>query len=230
MIDPEVIARVAERKIQEAIEEGKFDNLPGKGKPLVFDDDPATPAHLRLANKVLKNAGVLPDWIQIQKDIVTERQEAAHQRARLIRENQTRRTRVSTLPSSHPHVVQYAEWHAKSRTAYLKRLKSVNTSILKFSMLAPSTAAPFFPYRIEVEMQEFDAEFAPLPQQPAVTVASEPAPEAAGKLRAIARGQYQENGGGSLRQLILGGKRSSARRPDSGGIENEDIGRADTPS
>ena len=39
MIDPEVIARVAERKIQEAIEEGKFDNLPGKGKPIVFEED-----------------------------------------------------------------------------------------------------------------------------------------------------------------------------------------------
>src|SRR5579871_4708077 len=133
MIDPEVIGRIAEQKIQEAIEEGKFDNLPGKGKPLVFDDDPATPMHLRLANKVLKNAGVLPDWIQVQKDIVAEREEAAKQRARLIKENLARRTRVASLPSAHPHAAQYAEWHAKNRSAYLKRLKSVNTSILKFS-------------------------------------------------------------------------------------------------
>ena len=63
-MDAEIIAKVAERKIQEAIEEGKFDNLPGKGKPIVFDDDPMTPADLRMATKILKNAGVLPDWMQ----------------------------------------------------------------------------------------------------------------------------------------------------------------------
>src|SRR5689334_22802808 len=60
-VDPDVIARVAERKIQEAIDEGAFDNLPGKGKPLVFDDDPMTPPHLRLANRILRNANVLPE-------------------------------------------------------------------------------------------------------------------------------------------------------------------------
>ena len=229
MIDPDVIGRIAERKIQEAIEEGKFDNLPGKGKPLVFDDDPATPPHLRMANKVLKNAGVLPDWVQVQKDIVSEREEAAKQRARLIKENLARRARVANLPASHPYVTQHAEWHAKGRAAYLRRLKSVNTSILKFSMLAPSTAAPFFPYRIETEMAEFDAEFPPLPQQPAVEVTPEPDAERQARIRAIARGQYQENGGGPLRQWLTGGRGRSASRPENGGMESEDIRRADVP-
>src|SRR5690242_6222653 len=112
MIDPEAIAKIAERKIQEAIDEGKFDNLPGKGKPLNLDDDLVTPPHLRLVNKILKNAGVLPDWIQTQKDIVDERQEAAKQRARLICVNKTRRARVAGLPSDHPLVARYSEWHA----------------------------------------------------------------------------------------------------------------------
>jgi DnaJ homolog subfamily C member 28 len=229
MIDPDVIARVAERKIQEAIEEGKLDNLPGKGKPLVFDDDPATPAHLRLANKVLKNAGVLPDWIQVQKDIVVEREEAAKQRARLVKENQSRRTRIANLPAPHPHVAQYAEWHARNRAAYLKRLKSVNTSILKFSMLAPSTAAPFFPYRIEAEMAEFDAVFAPVAELPPVEVVLEPASESQGHLRAVARGHYLENGGGLLRNLLAGGRGRGATVPEVGLRDDEDIRRSDIP-
>ena len=49
-MNPDIIAEVAEREIREAIEEGKFDNLPGKGKSIVFDDDPMTPPHLRMAN------------------------------------------------------------------------------------------------------------------------------------------------------------------------------------
>jgi DnaJ family protein C protein 28 len=229
MIDPDVIARIAEQKIQEAIDEGKLDNLPGKGKPLVFDDDPATPAHLRMANKILKNAGVLPDWIQVQKDIVAERGEASKQRARLVKENHTRRTRIANLPATHPHVAQYAEWHARNRAAYLKRLKGVNTFILKFSMMAPSTAAPFFPYRIEAEMAEFDAEFAPAADLPRVEVAPETPAEQPGRLRAVARGQYLENRGGTLRNLLGGMREREASAPGIGARDDEDIRRADVP-
>src|SRR5579862_9763247 len=60
---------IAERKIQEAMEEGLFDNLPGKGKPLVLDDDPLTPPELRLVHHVLKNANVAPGWIAMEKEI-----------------------------------------------------------------------------------------------------------------------------------------------------------------
>ena len=38
-----VIERVAEDKIRAAIEEGKFDNLPGHGKPIADIDEPYDP-------------------------------------------------------------------------------------------------------------------------------------------------------------------------------------------
>src|SRR5260221_6764096 len=110
-----IIGRIAERKIQEAIEEGQFDNLPGKGKPIVFDDDPATPPELRMANKILKNAGVLPEWVQVQKDIQAERDEIAALRARLLRDNQAWRNKVASLPEGHSTARLYAEWHATFR-------------------------------------------------------------------------------------------------------------------
>ncbi len=52
---------IAERKIQEAIRNGEFDNLPGKGKPLVLEDDRGIPEELRLAYKILKNARLKDD-------------------------------------------------------------------------------------------------------------------------------------------------------------------------
>ncbi len=235
MIDPEVIARIAERKIQEAIEEGKFDNLPGKGKPIVFDDDPGVPLDVRMANKVLKNAGALPDWMMIQNDILTERQEAVKQRANLIRENERRQARLRTLRRDHPDVSRFAEWHALSRASYLRRLKSVNTSILKFSMMAPSTAPGYSPYRIEREMAEFDAAFPILEQAKDLPVKL---PEPESKLKNLARTRY-EQGGGELRgwaraARFLGfGNDSSPYQPDGGGvkggtndIDREDIKRA----
>lgn len=51
---------VAEERIQEAMRRGDFDALPGAGRPLELDDDPLVPAELRVANRILKNAGCVP--------------------------------------------------------------------------------------------------------------------------------------------------------------------------
>jgi hypothetical protein len=61
---------IAERKIREAQENGEFDNLPGKGKPLQLEDDSQIPEELRLAYKILKNADCLPPELELKKDIV----------------------------------------------------------------------------------------------------------------------------------------------------------------
>lgn len=51
---------IAERKIAEAIERGELDDLPGAGQPLELDDDALVPEELRLAYRILKNAGYAP--------------------------------------------------------------------------------------------------------------------------------------------------------------------------
>ena len=51
---------LAERRIEEAIARGEFDNLPGAGRPLELGDDPLVPEDLRIANRILKNAGYVP--------------------------------------------------------------------------------------------------------------------------------------------------------------------------
>ncbi|MDR3589422.1 MAG: DUF1992 domain-containing protein [Negativicutes bacterium] len=63
------IAKIAEQKIREAIENGELDNLPGKGKPLKLDDMREVPPELRLEYKVLKNAGLLPEEVTVKKEI-----------------------------------------------------------------------------------------------------------------------------------------------------------------
>jgi hypothetical protein len=51
---------LAERKIEEAVSRGDLDNLPGAGRPLDLDEDPLIPEELRLAYRILKNAGFVP--------------------------------------------------------------------------------------------------------------------------------------------------------------------------
>ncbi|WP_028608565.1 DnaJ family domain-containing protein [Paenibacillus harenae] len=67
----EFINRIAEEKIKEAIRRGEFDNLPGTGKPLPPDDMENVPEDLRVGFKLLKNAGLIPEEMQLRKEMVT---------------------------------------------------------------------------------------------------------------------------------------------------------------
>ena len=60
---------IAERRIQEAMKNGEFDNLPGKGKPLPKDNLDYVPEELRAACKILKNAGYVPEEVELRKAI-----------------------------------------------------------------------------------------------------------------------------------------------------------------
>lgn len=60
---------LAEQRIAEAIARGEFDGLPGEGRPLVLDDDPLVPEELRVAHRILKNAGFLPPELEARRDI-----------------------------------------------------------------------------------------------------------------------------------------------------------------
>lgn len=62
--------KIAERRIIEAMENGEFDNLEGKGKPLVFEDDTWIPDDLRMAYKFLKNAGCVPPELEMRNEII----------------------------------------------------------------------------------------------------------------------------------------------------------------
>jgi hypothetical protein len=60
---------IAESRIAAAICAGEFDDLAGTGSPLVLDDDSAIPETLRVAYRILKNAGYLPPEQQLRKEI-----------------------------------------------------------------------------------------------------------------------------------------------------------------
>mgnify|MGYP000940652764 CR=1 FL=1 len=61
-----------EEKIKEAVNKGEFDNLPGKGKPLNLTEDmPGLSPELRMAYKVLKNAGFLSETEEKDKEKIT---------------------------------------------------------------------------------------------------------------------------------------------------------------
>jgi hypothetical protein len=62
---------IVEARIRDAIARGDFDDLAGKGRPLSLEDLSSVPEDLRAGYLLLKNAGVLPEEMQIRKEMVT---------------------------------------------------------------------------------------------------------------------------------------------------------------
>ena len=63
-----------ERQIREAMERGEFDNLPGKGKPIDLNEYFETPEDVRLANSVLKSAGMTSREVDLLNEIAELKQ------------------------------------------------------------------------------------------------------------------------------------------------------------
>ncbi len=63
------LARIAERKIVEAMKTNNFTSEKWKNKPLPLDDDLNVPDDLKMAYKILKNSGYLPPEILEKKEV-----------------------------------------------------------------------------------------------------------------------------------------------------------------
>lgn len=64
-----LLDEIAEERILAAIRRGEFDQLAGAGKPLELDDDALVPPELRMAFRVLKNAGYVPPEVELLRDL-----------------------------------------------------------------------------------------------------------------------------------------------------------------
>lgn len=63
------IVNVVEQRIWHSMEEGHFENLPGKGKPLNLNTNPhADPAEDTLY-RILSRNGCAPEWVELNKEI-----------------------------------------------------------------------------------------------------------------------------------------------------------------
>lgn len=88
---------IAENKIREAIENGEFDNLSLRGQPLDLDEGQFVPLHLRLAQRILKNAGFIPPVLQLKKEILQLSERLAETTDESVRESIKRRLLEKTL-------------------------------------------------------------------------------------------------------------------------------------
>lgn len=89
--------QLAEQKIEEAIANGLFDDLKGKGVKLDMDAWLATPEHLRMSHSMLKIHGYVPPEVEMMQEIFRlEKQIEAEENDRELRALEIRLTYKKT--------------------------------------------------------------------------------------------------------------------------------------
>lgn len=108
---------IAERRIAEAIREGTLEVEGWQGKPLPIDEPYHIPPDLRMAFKMLKNAGYLPPEIEAKKEIqhlveLIAATEDEHERLRQLKKLNVLRLRLSTMRQRPIHIEE-GDYHRK---------------------------------------------------------------------------------------------------------------------
>ena len=150
--------RAIDRQIREAMERGEFDNLPGAGKPLDLTPDPNTPADWQLAFKILKDAGVAPEWIELNKEIHAERRALAFLLEQQARWQCERVSKLTTLPPNQMMVEREHLNQARERTSriYRERAVALNQLIDTFNLKAPNPQLHHARIRIDEQLHRFE--------------------------------------------------------------------------
>jgi len=120
-----------EDHIRKALEDGKFDDLPGKGKPLNLDDNPYADPDWQLAHHMLKSGGFTLPWIQARQEIDAQVEAARTTLARAWE------WRGRSLQSSQPYPQVEAEWQRAIR-AFEEQVEKINQKIFDYNLQTPS--------------------------------------------------------------------------------------------
>lgn len=98
--------RLIEQLIRDAQAEGKFDNLPGRGRPLKLDETVES-AETWAADHLLKNSGHRPAWLEEDAALQAELEQA---RAALRRSWAWRQAELAALGLPGPEARRRREW------------------------------------------------------------------------------------------------------------------------
>jgi DnaJ family protein C protein 28 len=132
-----------DKKIREAMEQGEFDNLAGKGEPIDLSENPFEDPDWRTAHRLLRNAGFAPAWIEQRKDIDAELAAARSDLARagtvLQNARRTEHERSATV-----------RWE-KAVDSFRNKVNELNRRINAWNLKAPGVG--FHRKRIDIEQE-----------------------------------------------------------------------------
>ncbi len=119
-----------EEIIRRAIEEGQFEDLPGRGKPLGIDLNPHQDPDWRAAHHILKSSGFTLPWIESLREIDTNLQQARGHLSQAwswYQNQQENKIQTAFVES---------EWH-KAKVLFREEIDLINNQIRKYNLEVP---------------------------------------------------------------------------------------------
>lgn len=131
-----------------AMEQGEFDNLEGTGKPLDLNENPFEASDLHMVNKILKNAGYAPYWIELNKEINALR-------AKLDQEVEYFKKYTQVVLSEKRSAWTSSRYEQKKKDFYSQtreQLEEISKKILDYNLHCLVSTLGRFNFDIEAEM------------------------------------------------------------------------------
>lgn len=137
------------RRIEEAMQRGDFDNLRGKGKPLNTAPDPHTPPEMQMANSLLKNNDLSPAWIS-DRAAVLALIERFREKLRATAADFAQARSEAPTPQ---RLEQLDELWGRYVEAWRAEVVEINKRILTQNLKQPVTFLEIIPLRLESELR-----------------------------------------------------------------------------
>jgi DnaJ family protein C protein 28 len=137
-----------EEIIRRAMEEGEFDDLPGKGKPLNLDANPHQDPEWRAAHHILKSGRFSLPWIESLREIEEHLQEARVSLGRSWGWYHAERAEGSMSI----HAEQ--EWK-RAIELFSEKITAINEKIRSYNLQVPNERFQMLPLNVEQEIERF---------------------------------------------------------------------------
>lgn len=152
--------RLADRRIQEAIDSGAFDNLAGMGKPLQIEDNPFVPKDMRAAFHVLENSGYAPDWMNVAQQIELDLENIRHSADKHFAYLRESLAEIGNNPYAvkrlRTEVSRLKAQHERAARQHTHAILELNKKISMFNQMVPIASLNKIPLSLDLEMEKYE--------------------------------------------------------------------------
>lgn len=150
---PEQWQDLISQRIEEAMRQGEFDNLRGKGKPLDASPDPYVSPDMQMANALLKNNKLAPAWIADRTAMLAAIDRLRAQ-IRTVTAEFAEAQKAATTPERREHLAQ--QWSAQVAT-WRTEIADLNQRSEVQNLKQPVTFLEILKLRLEDELRRAGA-------------------------------------------------------------------------
>jgi hypothetical protein len=136
---------VVGRRIEEAMRAGAFDNLPGRGKPQTFKNNPFVPEDQQLAFDLLQNNALAPSWIGDRAAVLRQIEQLRTNLRHAVQRQQSRQ-QIASNPADRAE-----QWQAELRH-WANEIALLNRRIGALNLQQPLAQLEVFKLSLEDEL------------------------------------------------------------------------------